>query len=131
MIKIRRNFKGSGGKPQRTKEGEKQRNFFYLRKFRKLKNQVVKMRSSCEKISQVEEPISQRRTKLRNPQSKISQDQSPSCGNFRSCETPSRHMCAISHPQNPISQLRNGHQVAKWPLSCENVNHHLNTYLNL
>ena len=154
MIKIRRNFKGSGGKPQRTKEGEKQRNFFYLRKFRKLKNQVVKirsscenevilrkfcklknqvvkMRSSCEKISQVEEPISQRRTKLRNPQSKISQDQSPSCGNFRSCETPSRHMCAISHPQNPISQLRNGHQVAKWPLGCENVNHHLNTYLNL
>ena len=56
MIKIRRNFKGSGVKPQRTKEGEKQRNFFNLRKFRKLKNQVAKMRSTCEKNSQIEEP---------------------------------------------------------------------------
>ena len=53
MIKIRRNFKGSGGKLQRTKEEEKQRIFFYLRKFHKLKNQVTKIRSFCEKILQV------------------------------------------------------------------------------
>ena len=130
MIKIRRNFKGSGVKPQRTKEGEKQRNFVYLQKFRKIKNQVAKMRSSCEKILQAEEPscenfhsceppsrhtcaisqpskpILQLRNELRNPQNKISQDQPPSCENFCSYEPPFRHTCAILHPQNPISQLR-------------------------
>ena len=131
MIKIRRNFKGSGGKPQRTKEGEKQRNFFYLRKFRKLKNQVAKMRVNLRKnlqvekpscknfrsyetpsrhtcaISHLQKPILQLRTKLQNPQSKILQVQSSSCENFRNCKTPSRHTCAILHSQNPILLLRN------------------------
>ena len=56
MIKIRRNFKGSGEKPQRIKEGEKQRNLFYLQKFRKIKNHPTKIRSSCEKNFQGKEP---------------------------------------------------------------------------
>ena len=56
MIKIRRNFKGSGGKPQRIKEGEKQRNLFYLQKFCKIKNHPAKIGSSCEKNLQGKEP---------------------------------------------------------------------------
>ena len=65
MIKIRRNFKRSGRKPQRTKEGEKQRNLFYLRKFHKIKNHPAKMGSSYEKISQAKKPSCENEVILR------------------------------------------------------------------
>ena len=97
MIKIRRNFKGSGGKPRRTKEGGKQRNLFYLRKFRKIKSHPAKMGSSCEKILQAKEPSYE----------KLSQAKDPSCEKFHRFEPPPRHTCAISQPSKPISQLRN------------------------
>ena len=96
---------------------------------------------SCEIFCSCETPLRCTRaiSQLRNPPKPNFTARSLPSEKFRSYETTPRHMCAISQPPKPISQLRNElwntmwnpPLAAKWPSSCENPNHHLNTKLNL
>ena len=107
--------------------------------FRSHKPTSYEIFCSCETPLRCTRAISRLRNELRNPPKPNFTATSLPSEKFRSYETTPRHMCAISQPPKPISQLQNElwntmwtpHLAAKWPSSCENPNHHLNTKLNL
>ena len=104
MIKIRRNFKKKWRVASGNQRNLKVKKFIGLRKFHSQKSSPAKRGFSCETISQPRRPYCEIEVLLRNkpPFAKSFHSHKPtSCENFRSCETPVRHTCAISQLRNP------------------------------